>query len=192
MQWVGEGWVPIGWAKGPSSLLPPSLIQPMWSSRPAYRRWPWEKRIMFMHVWKAFDHMIILPLSYFLYILFWCRLMNIFLTQFWTEQLLIHKPQHRLTDLAIFYIFWLSWNPKDFTLSRKSYKEILRNNSLNNSIERLTKSVWTFPLLPIPCMLDLPIKVGAVFQISHAGVKGVNLQFQINSSVSVVLVSIVL
>ena len=28
-------------------------------------------------------------------IFFWCRLMNIFLTQFWTVKLLIHKPQPR-------------------------------------------------------------------------------------------------
>ena len=36
-------WLPIGWAKGPSLPPPSSLIQPMWISRPAYRRWPWEK-----------------------------------------------------------------------------------------------------------------------------------------------------
>ena len=29
------------------------------------------------------------------HILFWCRLMNIFLKQFWTVKLLIHKPQPR-------------------------------------------------------------------------------------------------
>ena len=27
-----------------------SLIQPMWSSRPAYRRWPWEKYI-YIYIW---------------------------------------------------------------------------------------------------------------------------------------------
>ena len=31
--------------------------------------------------------------------LFCCRLMNIFLTQFWTEKLLIHKPQPRHNQL---------------------------------------------------------------------------------------------
>ena len=52
------------------------------------------KHIMFLHVWKAIDHTIILALSYFPYI-FWCQLMHIFLTQFWTEKLLIYKPQPR-------------------------------------------------------------------------------------------------
>ena len=34
---------------------------------------------------------------------FCCRLMNIFLTQFWTEKLLIHKPQPR-QPLAVFLL----------------------------------------------------------------------------------------
>ena len=42
-----------------------------------------KKHIIFLHVWKAIDHTIILAL------------MNIFLTQFWTEKFLIHKPQPR-------------------------------------------------------------------------------------------------
>ena len=58
-----------------------------------------KKHIMFFfHVWKAIDHTIILALIYFPYF-FWCLLMNIFLTQFWTEKLLIHKPQPRHTLL---------------------------------------------------------------------------------------------
>ena len=32
--------------------------------------------------------------------LFFCRLINIFLTQFWTENLLIHKPQPRHTTVT--------------------------------------------------------------------------------------------
>ena len=53
-----------------------------------------KKHIMFLHEWKAIDHTIILHLAIFR-ILFWCRLMNIFLTQLLTEKLLIHKPQPR-------------------------------------------------------------------------------------------------
>ena len=48
----------------------------------------------FLHVWKAIDHTFFLALSYFRYF-FCCQLMNIFLTQFWTVKLLIHKPQPR-------------------------------------------------------------------------------------------------
>ena len=41
--------------------------------------------------------------------LFWCRLMNIFLTQFWTEKLLIHKPQprHILSNCTNLFKSWL-------------------------------------------------------------------------------------
>ena len=34
-------------------------------------------------------------------IFFCCRLMNMFLTQFWTEKLVIHKPQPRLISLIL-------------------------------------------------------------------------------------------
>ena len=56
--------------------------------------------ISFLHAWKAIDHTVLFALSYFRN-LFCCRLMNIFLTQFWTVKLLIHKPQPCLSDMHI-------------------------------------------------------------------------------------------
>ena len=45
-------------------------------------------------------------------ILFWRRLMNIFLTQFWTEKLLIHKPQPRRksSPYQLGSIYWSTSN----------------------------------------------------------------------------------
>ena len=65
-----------------------------------------KKHIMFLHVWKAINHTIILALSYFLYF-FWCQLMNIFLAQFWTEKLLIHKPQPRHMRIVMYSVVFL-------------------------------------------------------------------------------------
>ena len=56
---------------------------------------------MILHVWKAIDHTVILALFGAIFgTLFCCRLINIFLTQFWTENLLIHKPQPRHTTVT--------------------------------------------------------------------------------------------
>ena len=48
------------------------------------------------------------------YMFFPCRLMNIFLTQFWTVKFLIHKPQPRLSIFCP-TVFWINkyfhfWN----------------------------------------------------------------------------------
>ena len=55
-----------------------------------------KKHIMFLHVLKAINHMVLLALSYFRY--FFLLSTDIFLTQFWTGKLLIHKPQPRLNQ----------------------------------------------------------------------------------------------
>ena len=52
------------------------------------------KHIIFLHVRKAIDHTVLLAPSYFRKFVC-CRLMNTFLTQFWTLNLLIHNPQPR-------------------------------------------------------------------------------------------------
>ena len=49
----------------PSLLLPPSLIQAMWSSQPAYRRWPWEKLIL------SWWFCIFMPIDYWLSYIKW-------------------------------------------------------------------------------------------------------------------------
>ena len=56
---------------------------------------------MFLNVWKAIDHMIILALSYFRY----NSLLSTgeyLLTQLWTVKLLIRKPQPRRNNLSVF------------------------------------------------------------------------------------------
>ena len=81
-----------------------------------------KKHIIFLHVWKAIDHTVLLTLSYF-WIFFFCRLMNIFLTQFWTVKLLIHKPQPRLnasfSSVISYYLpflfFWSHWSQETHT-----------------------------------------------------------------------------
>ena len=50
--------------------------------------------IMFLHVWNLLITQLFWHWATF-HTLFWCLLMNIFLTQFWTGKLLIHKPQPR-------------------------------------------------------------------------------------------------
>ena len=83
---------------------------------------------MFLHVSKAIDHTIILALSYFQYNFL---LVNIFLTQFWTVNLLIHKPKPRRIRegqiiIKIFegVILWVS-NQVDF-LNLNKNQNVLR------------------------------------------------------------------
>ena len=51
-----------------------------------------KENIMVLHVWTNSDHTAILALLAVFGTLFRLRLMNIFLTQFWTVKLFVHKP----------------------------------------------------------------------------------------------------
>ena len=75
-----------------------------------------------------------------------CRLMNIFLTQLWTVNLLIHKPQPRLIHYSIViinYPFYVFHYPYLLSLCIQSYHVafmILRKIlvSLNTFLEMIT------------------------------------------------------
>ena len=82
-----------------------------------------KQHIMFLHVLKAIDHTVLLALSYFRY--FFCfRLMNIFLTQFWTVKLLIHKPQPRCKVILTIIIYKIKFL-FDFFMNLNNFQDLM-------------------------------------------------------------------
>ena len=100
-----------------------------------------KNHIIAFHVWKAINHRVLLSLDYFWYI-FHCWLMNIFLTQFWTEKLLIHKPQPRRNMIPC----QSKHSYQAYQLSQFRHVYFCKG-TLTNVKKKITEKYWSILLL---------------------------------------------